>query len=83
MDVATLRFLTKELFKLLKNLILRKKRVIIVAGVARLLGWIGYFINLRRQIRNILGKETKNILGEVFNMLKRFFVKKKYQMFTR
>lgn len=76
MDVSTLRFLTKELFKLLKNLILRKKRVIIVAGVARLLGWIGYFINLRRQIRNILGKETKNILREVFNMLKSVFVKR-------
>ena len=54
----------------------KKKRVIIVAGVARLLGWIGYFINLRRQIINILGKETKNILREVFNMLKSVFVKR-------
>lgn len=51
-----------------------------VVGGAALASWVRYFLQLGRQIRQILRKDTKHgilaILPEVFAMLKNLFAKK-------
>lgn len=81
MEITVWKFL-QGLVDFLKNRILTPRKAFTtgVAGGAALASWVRYFLQLGRQIRQILGKDTKRgivaNLTEVFAMSKSLFAKR-------